>query len=192
VRLGGSSVGRTRYELVKDGPEEAIIRLYYDNWQVLNRTYQLIEEISIKQGDYFYESNVTIKGLKGDERLVTGIVNLKGMEAVQLKNGDVAAIYTHGKQSENNDNLGMAILVQKSAAPVFGKAPESGSDILNTYTVALKATNNIPVVFRFYAGWEQTDKRFADKAYFQDFLTKEAAAWNNMPTNKETKLTKSL
>jgi hypothetical protein len=104
----------------------------------------------------------------------------------------VAAIYTHGKQSENNDNLGMAILVQKSAAPVFGKAPESASDILNTYTVALKATNNIPVVFRFYAGWEQTDKRFADKAYFQDFLTKEAAAWNNMPTNKETKLTKSL
>ena len=192
VRLGGSSVGRTRYELVKDGPEEAIIRLYYDNWQVLNRTYQLIEEISIKQGDYFYESKVTIKGLKGDERLVTGIVNLKGIEAVQLKKGDVAAIYTHGKQSENNDNLGMAILVQKSAAPVFGKAPESASDILNTYTVALKATNNIPVVFRFYAGWEQTDKRFADKAYFQDFLTKEAAAWNNMPTNKETKLTKSL
>ncbi|HVK97588.1 MAG TPA: pectinesterase family protein [Flavisolibacter sp.] len=174
IRLGGTAVQQTSYEVLKDGPDEAVFRLHYKNWKVFDRTYNLTEEISIKPGDYFYESRVTMNGLQGDEKLVTGIVNLKTSRVYNLEQGNASVIYTHDVQSENNDVLGMAVMVDKKFNPVFGEQPREGSGITNTYTAAMKIRNNQPVVFRFYAGWEQTNKSFRDKEYFKNFLVKEA------------------
>lgn len=179
ARLGGPAVGETIYELVKNGPDEAVFRLYYNNWKVLDRTYYLVEEITIHPDTYFYQSKVTITGLKGDERLVTGIVNLKNLLAQKAQKGNKTILYTHGKQSENGDHLGMAIMVDNIHQPQTGKTPDSGADILNTYTVSMKAANNQPVVFRFYAGWEGTDKNFKDQKYFKNLLLAEAAKATN-------------
>jgi unsaturated rhamnogalacturonyl hydrolase len=192
IRLGGDAVEQTSYELIKDGPEEAIIRLYYKNWKVLNNTYNLTEDISIKAGNYFYESSVVISGLKGDEKLVTGIVNLKSSQSFTLNDKNTHVLYTHDKQSENNDHLGMAILAKQNDRPLFGEMPKEGPGITNTYFTTLNVKNNQPVVFRFYACWEATDTNFKNKDYFQRFLLNEAAKWNNenKPISKDTRTTK--
>jgi pectinesterase len=174
IRLG-EHVGQTQYELVKDGADEAVFRLHYKNWKVLNHTYNLTEEISIRPGQYYYESKVTVNGLKGDEKLVTGIVNLKSKASYTVVSGNADVLYTHDLQSENNDHLGMAIRVDKKYKPVFGQTPNEGNGILNTYTATMDLKNNQPVVYQFYACWEQTDKRFADKTYFQNFLSAQGA-----------------
>jgi pectinesterase len=174
VRLG-ENVGQTTFELVKDAPSEAIIRLYYKNWKVLDRNYNLTEEISIRPGTYFYESKITMTGLKGDEKLVTGIVNLKSNQSYSISTNNYKVLYTHDKQSENNDYLGMAIKVANKYNPVFGQTPNEGNGILNTYTATMNIQNNQPVTFQFYACWEQTDKKFIDKNYFQNFLLEQEA-----------------
>jgi hypothetical protein len=108
--------------------------------------------------------------LKGDEKLVTGIVNLKSKQSHTLQQKGNAILYTHDQQSENNDYLGMAIKIDTKYNPVFGQTPNEGNGILNTYTVAMDLKNNHPVVFQFFACWEQTDKNFRDKTYFKNFL----------------------
>lgn len=180
VRLGGTSVQQTRFELIKDGPEEAVIRLYYDNWKVLDRTYNLVEEISIQPNTYYYQSKVTLNGLKGDEKLVTGIVNLNSKTSYKMAQSGKTILYTHDKQSENKDFLGMAIMVENKHQPQTGKTPNAASDILNTYTVAMYVSNNQPVVFRFYAVWEKTDLRFKEQKHFKTLLQTDAAKGNNL------------
>ena len=179
IRLGGNTVDQTMYELVKNDAAEAVIRLHYKNWKVLNRVYNLTEEISIKPGAYYYESKVTLNGLKGDEKLVSGIVNFKASQFNTLNSGDNWVLYTHDKQSERNDYLGMAIMTHTQFTPVAGETPKNSDGVSDTYTVEFDIKNNQPLVFRFYAGWEQTDKRFADKEYFRSMLHREAAGWTN-------------
>lgn len=180
VRLGGTAVQQTAFELVKDGPTEAVLRINYNNWKVLDRTYNLVEEISIQPDAYYYQSKVTINGLKGDERLVTGIVNLNTKTSYKMTQSGKTILYTHDQQSENKDFLGMGIMVENKYQPQTGKTPNVASDILNTYTMAMNVKNNQPVVFRFYAAWEKTDPRFKNQKYFKTLLQSEAAKWNTL------------
>ena len=178
IRLGGN-VGETHYELVKNEMDHAIIRLRYKNWKVLERSYELVEEITIRKGNYYYESSVMISGLKGDEKLVTGIVNLKSKSSTTFSAGSHSILYTHDRQTENNDMLGMAIIIPKTFKPVYSKAPKAGNGITNTYLMAIKPKTGKPVTFRFYACWELTDKSFSDKTYYETFLKKEAVSWKS-------------
>lgn len=184
VRLGGQGVGKTTYELVKNGPDEAVIRLTYNDWIVLGRKYDLIEEISIAAGNYYYESKVMILGLKGDEKLVTGIVNLKSKQSYTMQSNGIHIIFTHDEQSENNDYLGMAIMVPQSSRPFFGSTPKEGKGITNTFTVVLPIRNNEPISFRFYGCWQGTNDQFKSRDYFRQFLSQEALRWNNAAKQK--------
>jgi pectinesterase len=186
VRLGGN-VAETTYELVKNTLDQAVIRLTYKNWKVLNRMYDLVEEISIAKGNYYYESAITIKGLKGDEKLVTGIVNLKSNSSYNFLEGGNSILFTHDLQSENNDMLGMAILIPGKFKPVYKEAPRSGTGITNTYLVALEPKGQEPLRFRFYACWEKTDINFRDKEKFQQFLREEAKKWKSSLPGKTAK-----
>lgn len=173
LRLGGLSMGPVKYEKVADGPLRAIFRMHYPAWQVPGRTgtMSLTEEIHIWAGQYFYESRVTLNGAREGDELVTGIVNLYDLPAKRVDTPDVSVLYTFGRQSENNDKLGLAILVGKGTAADFGVTPNAGSDVLNTYTVKFPGNK---AVFRFYAAWEKSDARFGNEQSFTDFLKTEA------------------
>ena len=179
VRLGGPAIEQTSYELISNEKQQAIFRLHYKNWKVLGRVYQVTEEISIQPGNYNYESKVTISGLKGDERLVTGIVNFKANESFQFTHGSKGILYTHDKQADDGSHLGMAVMTDQKNDPQFGKTANTGNGIVNTYTMTMKIKNKEPVIFRFYAGWEQTDKQFSQKKYFEELLQREAIAWSD-------------
>ncbi len=171
----GEGVEQTTYELVAAGPIRSIFRLQYKNWQPTpTEKYDVTETISIIASKFYYESAVTISGFTGEKNLVTGIVNLMSNKALQFKDKIYNYLATHDIQSENKDKLGMGIIVQQADFIAFGETPEEGSDkVLQTYYVALKAKANQPVSFKFYAGWEATDPRFADANHFENFLKSE-------------------
>lgn len=174
VKLG-EHVEKTSYELISDGPVRAIFRMKYKNWQVSpEEKYDVTEEISIVGGQYYYESKVTISGFTGERQLVTGIVNLLSDKAIQEIGEKDCLLATFDKQSENKDNLGMAVLVKKSSFLGFDEAPESGpAKVQQTYFVKLKSLPGVPVSFRFFAGWEAADEQFKNAGLFQKFLEKE-------------------
>lgn len=174
VRLGGVNMGSIGYQKVADGPVRAIFRLQYPAWKPLDSTLvvTVAEEISIWGGQYFYQSEVNLSGAPAGSKLVTGIVNLHSHESKNIDSAGYKVLYTYDAQSENKDNLGMALLVDKKAFDSFITTPNANTDIQNTYAIALTA-NNEPVTFRFYAGWQRSDPQFASEAAFRHFLMQE-------------------
>lgn len=175
VRLGGANVEQTTFERIADGPVRAICRMHYKNWIVADNIppVNVTEEISIWGGKYFYESKVTVENAPAGARLVTGIVNLKSKKTGELNIAGSKVLYTYDAQSENNDKLGMAIMVHNNQFAAFGKTANSNSEVLNTYTATLSLAQQ-PATFRFYAGWEMSDLLFVREESFVQFLTTEA------------------
>lgn len=135
-----------------------------------------MEEISIWGGQYFYQSKVTVLNAPDGAKLLTGIVNLKSKSLHQQpKSGYIA---TYDVQSENNDNMGMAIIYDPKNG-IVGEAPKAASDVMNTYYVALPITNKNDVYFRFYACWEKSDERFTTKEGFLDYIKTQEASYQS-------------
>ena len=176
MRLGGKNIKNTVYEQLADGPLRALFRISYE-WNVAGKPVRLAEEISIWGGQYFYESKVTVHGAPKGAKLVTGIASFYNNVFQSFAAGKAQILMSHGKQSENKDNLGMAVVVPQQAFAFAGSAPNEGSDILNTYLMAQNLVAGQPAVYRFYAGWELTDSRFQSLSYFKSFLQNEARAW---------------
>lgn len=174
VRLGGKNIEQVSYTKIADGPVRAIFKLQYKNWKVANGVapVTVTEEISIWGGQYFYESKVTVSNAPAGSKLVTGIVNLKSKEVHKIDTVGYKTIYTYDVQSENHDKLGMAIVMPQNLVTT-GVTPNSNTDIQNTYTISAPVKINQPVVFRFYAGWDQSDSRFATEERFRGFMVNE-------------------
>lgn len=165
---------KASFKLVAKGPVRSIIELSYKGWQVDSTEYDITETISIWAGKRHYQSEVTLSG-NGLDTLVTGIVDLKGIEAKSVENTATRMLYTHGKQSENNDVLGMALIVAKGGLVLFDKAPDEGDGVINTYTALLRPIDGV-YKFGFYAGWELEDSAFSEEASFVDMLTAETTS----------------
>src|SRR5512133_2149826 len=81
-RIGPCEEGN--YRIITEGTVRSILELTYKNVPAGDRFYDVVHRISIYAGDHFYRSQVWVKGLKGDEQLVTGIVNLHNIPADTL------------------------------------------------------------------------------------------------------------
>jgi hypothetical protein len=182
VRLGGPHMGKIVYRQIADGPVRAVFQMEYPEWNVLGngKLTSLTEQISIWGGQYFYESKVSIRNAPQGARLVTGIVNLKSTKAMQDNDNNAMVLSTFDKQSENKDNLGMAVLLNKADLIAFGQTPNANSEVLNTYTVLMKIPpSKQRVTFRFYSCWERSDPEFATASRFKRYLFKETKAYNS-------------
>lgn len=163
---------KSSFELIANGPLRAIFNLNHKNFKIGAHNYQINHQISIYAGVPFYESTVTVKGLEGDEQLVTGIVNLHSDTLYTLHPDNLHIIFaTHDKQAEKNTYLGMAIGVDKKDFVEQLELPNEGADITSSYAIVLKLEENTPVSFRFYADWENQNKKMADKKIFLESLT---------------------
>lgn len=174
VRLGGVNMGAIQYEKLADGPVRAIFRMKYPAWKAIDttKTLAVTEEIAIWGGQYFYESKVYLGGAPADAHLVTGIVNLHSKGSFNIDTAGYKALYTFDAQSENKDNLGMAILTANDLFDRYLNTPNANTDVQNTYAVVLKPHEEA-AGFRFYAGWEPSDAQFATAPAFRSFLTQE-------------------
>lgn len=179
VRLGGVNMGRVIFETVADGPLFGVLRLTYPKWKALPGVapVKLSEEIKIWAGKYFYESNITVDNAPAGSKLVTGIVNLKSKTAQVLKNANSTVLYTYDKQSENNDNLGMALMVPNDNYLTHAATSNTKGDIRNTYTLTLNRLQSS--TFRFYAAWSKSNPEFTTEANFRNFLLTESANYSS-------------
>jgi hypothetical protein len=179
IRLGGINMAKVVAEVVADGPLVGIIRLSYPEWKALPDlpAVRLTEEIKIWGGKYFYESNITVSNTPPGSRLVTGIVNLKSKTSSMLTSDNTKVLYTYDKQSENNDNLGMAIMIHDNNYKERGTTSNTTGDIRNTFTVTL--VNLQQSSFRFYGAWSKSDVRFSTESDFRGFLQQESLSYSS-------------
>jgi hypothetical protein len=179
-RLGETKTAT--FKVLAEGPIRTIFTLAYTGWNVKGELYDFTEKITIWKGKYWYKSELFLKGNK--EILVAGIVNinLKNETLNTLKpNPKKTIIYTYDNQTELQDNLGLALILNTNELVNVGKAPSTGtgrsidgnSPISHTFYAELKE-NEQPVSFYFVAAWEQTDIQFKTKKGFEKMLVKEA------------------
>jgi hypothetical protein len=171
-RVGPCEEGRFR--LISQGPVRTIFELAYRNVPAGDRLYSVKQQISIYAGDDFYRNNVQVDGLKGDEELVTGIVDLYALAADQAEVGNMRIMSTWGKQSMIDDVLGMAVIFPSSEFKRFWEASVNGSGIVNTHLVSLALSAGKPTQYAFLAAWELQDEKLKDKGYFGE-VVKQAA-----------------
>jgi hypothetical protein len=168
------------FESVSRGPLRVILRLTYKNWLVKDKKYDLLHEISTWGGLYGYQSKVTLTGSDQNSTLVSGIVNIHSDTLyVQNSNALVTVMYTHDKQAFNGDYLGLGLILMNKDFIKISKAPKEGTGIIQTYLAQLKAEPAKPVTFRFYAGWEKTNKDFGNAHNFGKFLEEESLKMSN-------------
>jgi hypothetical protein len=173
IRLGGQHIKRTVYDQIADGPVRAVFKITYD-WEIVGTPVQVTEQTSIWGGQYFYEGKVTVTGAPAGTKLVIGIASFYSNVFQSFSEAGSTVLLSHGRQSENKDYLGMAVLAPAQSVAHIGAAPTEGSDILNTYYVAQNIKAKTPNLFRFYAGWERTDGRFVRLRHFRELLKRES------------------
>ncbi len=177
IRLGGQNITNTVFKQLADGPLLGSLSLTYD-WQINDQPLQLKEEISIWGGQYFYDSKVTIAGAPAGAKLITGIADFYENTFDLIQAGKAVVGFSYGKQSENKDNLGLAVLVDEKNFARADSINKPNTDVNETYTIAQTITNNHPLYYRFYVGWERTDKQFDSLEGFTSFLKQEAVKYN--------------
>jgi hypothetical protein len=167
-RVGPCEEGN--YRLIAEGPVRSIFELTYKNVPAADRLYQVTHQISIYAADRFYRSKVWVNELRGDEELVTGIVNLHNVPAENFDEGNLKVLASLGNQGYSGEVLGMGILIPSGAFKRFWEAPETGSGIVSTHLVSLTLSNSAPTEYYFAAVWETRDSQVKEKAYFINLL----------------------
>ncbi len=157
-------------EVICVGPIRSILRLTYNNIVVDSMKFSIVHDISMWAGAYAYESRVFLKGAEHGEQIVTGIVNMHSDSLIVVKSGSYNILATHAKQAFNGEYLGLALLVSNACFDTIYVAPETETDITQTYGALLKNTVDTPVDFTFVAAWELSNTSFASTSGFINLL----------------------
>jgi hypothetical protein len=192
-RLGSTET--YEYQKIAEGPVRSVCDLKYGGWHVNGQNLAAVERITIYPGKYWFRSDVTVSGFEGEKQLVTGIVTsfLKTEPQHFKANADYDAIATLDKQSENHDELGMAVLLKsdevtkvarstdKNYFDQYPTVPEKGfSNVISeTYYVAQKISNNNPARHYFAAVWGLENPKWKEMANFKSYLSSEAEKLSN-------------
>ncbi len=164
-----------KYKQIADGPLRSILEFSFDSCIAADQVYKVVHRISIATGTHCYKSEVTISDFNQEKDLVTGIVNKKSDSLIVTNhNSNYISLATHAKQSENDDLLGMGLLIKKDVFIENGETPDEGDGITETYYARLKIQNDKPVCYRFYTVWELQDAKFQDTQEFIKLLQSDA------------------
>ena len=176
-RLGVTET--SHFKILEKGPLMTSFKLTYTGWDIDGQNYGLEETISIYAGKRWFESEVKLTGAAtAADTLVTGIVTLKSPTIKTMDTDGHALVYTHGKQGENNDYLGMALFTKEGHFAGFDTAPTEGPGVTNTQLVYLKAIDNT-YHFYFYSGWEGDNKDFIKQDFFEQAILSEVSNLNS-------------
>ena len=185
TRLGATK--SAKFDIITEGPVRSIFKLTYEGLEYEDTLVNITDEIHIWTGTYYYNSNVTFSGLKPDNKLMTGIVNLKSDGKVYATNHNkgLRSIATHCVQSDNygpggpknktlhGDILGMAVIYPWKGFAGYDTAPKENEEkggIVSTEYVKIWAKNDTPISYYFVAGWEQSNEQFKTKEGFIKYL----------------------
>lgn len=149
-------------EVALNGPVESAIRTVYTGWKAGANKTDVISELSITAGSHLTRHKVQLSAAL--ENLCTGIVKLPDAERFESAPtvGEWAYLATFGKQSLNNDMLGMAVFYRKR--DVIERTEDK-----NSHVVVLRPSGN-ELEYYFMGAWEKEPGGPATKAAFQQYL----------------------
>ena len=199
-RLG--STQKYSFEKITEGPVRSVFDLKYDGWKVADQSLSAVERITIYPGKYWFMSDVTVSGFEGDKHLVTGIVTSKlTNEPFEFKTEPgYRVIGTHDLQSENKDELGMAVMLKDDEVTRVARTTdinffergyktveEKGFSqvISETWYAAQKIQANKPARHYFFAVWGLENVKWKDVENFKAYMASEALRLGNPVVIKE-------
>lgn len=181
VRLAGTDILGETFQQIADGPVRSIFRMGY-KWQLENKPVTVTEWISIWGGQYFYQSKVAISGeIPAGLKIDMGIADFYENQLDSIKSNKAAILYSYGKQSENHDPLGMAILTPAKETNGFwhlGDKPTDLTDITDSYLSEQSIGTDTQANFRFYACWSKSAPEFSTLTAFKKYLDAEVATFD--------------
>ncbi len=186
-RLGSTEV--YEYHKLTEGPVRSVFELRYEGWDVDGEMLEAVERISIYPGKYWFESDVTVTRCPPASQIVTGIVtsHLKRPPFEFQPNG-FQCIGTHGVQSLNNDELGMAVVLPANEAGKIGRTTdinffkrgyetvvEKGfSNIISeTYYIGQHCQSGQPAKHYFFAVWGLDKDQWKTEEGFKTYIEQE-------------------
>jgi len=189
IRLGSTEV--YEYQKIIEGPLRSVFELRYQGWHIGNgRQLEAVERISLYPGKYWFRSDVTVSGAPEESLIATGIVTtfLK-KQPFEFNHSGFTCLGTHDRQSLNDDELGMAVLVSQEEAGKAGRTSDidyfklgfqtveekNFSNVISeTCYLPQKFTNGKPARHYFFAAWglERDDWKTAEG--FQAYIKSEA------------------
>jgi len=167
-----NNIEKTTFQIRTEGPVKSVLDFSYENWKPSHRTYTVNEVTTIIPGMYGYQNTVSVDGLEGDENLAIGLVNINNDRPLQIitQNDAYVVLLTHDKQTYNKEWwLGMALIVPKDSYLGYTEAPKTGP-LSHTFLAKLKIENKQPITYYAVAGWELSDVKFKDPAYFKAYV----------------------
>lgn len=173
-RLGSTKV--YEYKKIVEGPVRSVFELRYAGWNVNGQMLEATERVTIYPGKYWFESDVTVKGIMDGDQIVTGIVTTRlKRHPFELTAGNFRCIGTHDVQTLNNDELGMAAIVPLSEAGKIARTTNIDFFKLGHKTVVEKSFSNI-ISDTYYIG-QKCRKEASSKHYFFSVWGLEKEQW---------------
>jgi Domain of unknown function (DUF4861) len=157
-------------EINYSGIIESKITTTYYGWKVGNYQTTLISKLSIQAG-----SRMTRHDLEtsiGMDNLCTGIVKLPDTEYIvpESAEGQWTWMATYGKQSLQNDSLGMAIIYRTKDLITLTEDEDD-------HVIVLQPSEN-KVTYYLLAAWEQEPGGIKSKHQFVEYLNKQVEVLN--------------
>jgi hypothetical protein len=187
-RLGSTKV--YEYKKITEGPVRSVFELRYSGWNVAGEMLEAVEKITIYPGKYWFESDVTVKGCKEGDQIVTGIVTSKlKREPFEMKAGNFQCIGTHDVQSLNNDELGMAVAVPLAEAGKIGRTTNINffalgdrtvveksfsHTIAETYYIGQSCKTGVPAKHYFFSVWGLDKEQWKTEDGFRKYIGEES------------------
>ena len=167
-----SETDNSKVEIVANGPLVAQVVFNFEGWHVGDKSYDVVECLTIEPGTHYYRSQIKLFNGNENDTLATGLPNLKEIPVESFKtDAGWYVIYSHGKQSENDDVLGMAVGI---ANDHFLDQSESYIQKVDSSSyAALLQPHNGFYSYYFFAGWEKETANFKDQDFFKQIIIKE-------------------
>ncbi len=141
-RLGSTNV--YEYRKITEGPVRSVFELRYSGWHVDSLNLEATERITVYPGKYWFTSEVVVPEAPLGAEVVTGIVTSRlTREPFSFSESGFTCMGTHDKQSLNNDELGMAVIVPENEVGKTGRTTDIDYFAKGFQTVKEKSFSNL-------------------------------------------------
>ena len=138
--------------IISNGAIQSSVKTNYYGWN--NNKYNLTSILTINAGSRLTKCDLTPD--QNPDNMCTGIVRLDSTEVLNPSNSGTWNYYgTYGKQSLNNDKLGMAVLFKNNELLRF-------SEDKHSHVIVLKPQND-KLTYYFLAAWEKEPEGITTK-----------------------------
>ncbi len=152
-------------KILSDGNIRSQVQIWYNGWQIGDDKVDVVSVKSIDAGSRMTREHLSLS--KPVANICTGIRIEPDTKTIQLQSKDQkwACLATWGKQSLNNDHLGLAVIYSAAQKPVLTQDK-------NSHVVVFEDSLQ-EVEYYFLAAWELEKEGIKTEADFNTYLSQQ-------------------